>query len=240
MDNTFLRDAFYWARQDPRRFRFANRVLRKLQAPFRLAPALDPRRDMTNLEMRINFFHLVQQACVSNAEGDVAEFGSYTGETAALFGEVLRDLAPHKTLHIFDSFEEQYELPEPIRPLLEANLRSRGVPRWEVHQGRFDKTVPSELPEKLCFVNIDCGSGGGPSAIAAHKAIVLYILENVYPRLSAGAVLALTDYCDRSRNDSFDANPGVKQAADEFFAGKPERVDVLLSGELSLGCVRKQ
>jgi len=239
MDNIFLQEAFYWATQSPERYRFANRVLRKLGVPFRLKPALDPQRDMTTLEARINLFHLAQQVCVQGVAGDAAELGSFTGETAALIGEVLGRLSPHKRLHIFDSFEKRYKLDQPIRPLLEANLKSRGLSSWLVHEGNFHDTVPAQLPEKLCFVHIDCGSGGGPAAISAHKTVLLHLLEHVYPRLQPGAVLALMDYCDPNRLRSFDANPAVKQAADEFFHDKPERVDVLVSGDLSLGCVRR-
>lgn len=237
MDNTFLERAFYWADQHPRHLRLLNKVLARLRVPVRLKRPAHSLRDMTTLELRVNLFHLVEQACVLAAPGDLAEFGCFTGETAALFGEVAKHHSPERTLHLFDSFEAQYVASGPIRPQLEANLASRGVENFVVHEGRFERTVPSELPERLVFVHIDCGFGGEPSA---HADVVVDLLEHVYPRLVPGGILALMDYCDPARHRvELAVNPGVQMAADRFFSGRPEKVGVLLAGESGLGYVRK-
>jgi hypothetical protein len=62
-------------------------------------------RDMTNIEVRMNLFHLVRQVCFFNVEGEIAELGSFTGETAALLGKVCNYYSPNKNLLIYDIFE---------------------------------------------------------------------------------------------------------------------------------------
>lgn len=239
MDNVFLQEAFYWSKQNPLSFRIMNKVLGRLRVPFRLRPTPDPMRDMTTLEMRINLFHLVEQVCAHEVEGHLAEFGSFTGETAALFGEVAQAHAPDKELHVYDTFETKYRTEEAVRPQLEANLRSRGLRNWTVHQGNFYETVPKEVPEKLCFVHIDCGSGGGDKAREGHRKVVTHLLESVYPRLAEGGIIALMDYCDPGRLKAYTPNPGVRDASDAFFADKPEKVNVLIAGDFGLGYIRK-
>lgn len=237
MDNTFLEKAFYWSEQNPRHIRLLNKVFARLGVPVRLKRPPHPLRDMTTLDLRVNLFHLVEQACVSAAPGDLAEFGSFTGETAALFGEVAKHHSPDRVLHLYDSFEAQYSTSEAVRPQLEANLASRGVTNFVVHEGKFRDTVPNELPERLVFVHIDCGFGGNP---AEHADVVFELLEHVYPRLVPGGIIALMDYCDQARlRVELAVNPGVQLAADRFFSTRPEKVAVLLAGEAGLGYVRK-
>ncbi len=240
MDNTFLEEGFYWRSQNPPHIRFLNKLLGRFRVPLRVKLPLNPLRDMTTLEMRINLFHLVEQVCVAGVAGELAEFGVFTGETATIFGDVARTHAPEKVLHLYDNFATSFALREPIRPRLEANLAARNLTNFRIHEGYFEQTVPSELPERLAFVHVDCGFGGDAVAVAKHVEVLLHLFEHVYPRLAPGGILALMDYCDPERlRVELAVNPGVQLAADRFFAGRPEKVAVLLAGEAGLGYVRK-
>lgn len=239
MDNGFIDDAFYWRKQGRGRFPLLNRVLRRLRAPFQLTANLNPLKEMTTLETRINLFHLVEQVCAYEVRGDLVEFGSYTGETAALIGRVEAHYGGTRTLHIFDSFEKQYLRAEPIRPVLERNLRSQDVRRWEIHEGDFRRTIPDQLPKAIAFAHIDCGSGGSEADVEAHRQILGFLLEHLYPRLSRGAIVALMDYFDPHVGKA-DFNPAVYHATQAFLADKLEEPISLVSGDISFGFFRKK
>jgi O-methyltransferase len=97
--------------------------------------------------------------------------------------------------------------------------------------------VPAELPEKISFIHIDCGFGGDP---LAHKKVILHLFEHIYPRMSPGAVCVLMDYNDPAANGlAQDLAPGVKMAADEFLAGKPESMVALYGNSYLHGYFRK-
>jgi len=65
-------------------------------------------------------------------------------------------------------------------------------------------------------------------------------LEHVYPRLSRGAICVIDDYADPDAYpEAWNKLPGVKQACDEFFADKPEKVSFIYSADMSHGYFRK-
>jgi O-methyltransferase len=64
-------------------------------------------------------------------------------------------------------------------------------------------------------------------------------LEHVYPRLSRGAVVVVDDYCDPSVLERNNILPGAKKACDEFLAGKPEKMTVLIAGPEAHAYFRK-
>jgi len=241
MDNLFLTEYFDWQPKRPTIVhRAINKALRELRIPYRAGPYSG---SMTSIEQRINIFHLVMQVLVYDVPGDLVELGCYSGHTAVLIQKVLQRYAPNRQLHVYDSFEGLPDKSEsdgqtPFRKgwlsTTEARLinsfRKYDLPLPIIHKGWFENTLPTELPDAIAFAHLD---GDFYSSIVVS-------LEHVYPRLSKGAVCVVDDYCDPAiYPQGWNALPGVKKACDEFFSGKPEKVQYLYSGPYSHGYFRK-
>jgi O-methyltransferase len=161
---------------------------------------------------------------------------------------MLDEMAPEKQLHAYDSFEG---LPEPGETDQRDGVYSKGnmavpVERLKqkfkelklelphLHKGWFSETVPSQLPEKISFALID---GDLYSS-------TMDVLPHVYARMSPGAIGMIAVYVDeaifpRPGLQGYYKSPGVKRAVDEFFADKPEKVNLLYSCENSNAYFRK-
>jgi len=153
-----------------------------------------------------------------------------------LFQKVIQGYAPERTLHVYDSFRMKAHVKGSVKEKLLGNFQTAATRPPIIHEGRFQDTVPSQLPDQICFAHIDCGQGGD---VARHKQLVLFCLEHVYTRMTPSAVCLLMDYCDRSLVGAWDCNPGVKLACDEFFKEKSESISVLYGGEYCHGYFRK-
>ena len=176
-------------------------------------PAND-RADLARLCMFLENARLVEQERIA---GSLAELGVYKGTTAKL----LHELMPQRTLWLFDTFEGfdardlAHEEGAAAKPggfrfddtSLEAVLRHvGGGERVRACKGRFPETaaaVPRD--ERFALVHLDADLYK-PTADA---------LAFFYPRMSPGGFIVLHDY-------GSGAWPGVAQAADAFFADKPE------------------
>jgi O-methyltransferase len=265
MDNFFIIDYFDWR---PKRRsvvdRFVNRCLRKAGIPMQLATAaafdalinrlrsrsgvaVEPLAaifsgSMTNVEQRMNMFHLIDQVLAYGVVGDVVELGCYQGRSAALFGRVMMGHKPERKLHLYDSFAG---LPggdlsdgkifkagglSTSEEVVRTNFRRYGLPEPVIHKGWFNETLPDALPERIAFAHLD---GDFYESIKVS-------LEHVYPRLSCGAICLLDDYNDPAVNPAgWNLLPGVKKACDEFFVDKPEQVVPIYSGGYSHAFFRK-
>ena len=196
---------------------------------------------MSSVEQVINIYHLLVQTLVCDIPGDVVELGCYEGTTAILIRKTLDSYQSSKAFHVYDSFEGLPEESEfdgsfgkggMLRATEEGlieNFRRHDAQLPEVHVGWFKDTLPSELPEKISFAHLD---GDFYSSI-------MESLEYIYPKLSQGAVVVIDDYCDPDTLDVNNILPGVKKACDEFFAEKPEEVNVLIAGSEAHGFFRK-
>nr|WP_246423182.1 TylF/MycF/NovP-related O-methyltransferase [Roseospira visakhapatnamensis] len=192
---------------------------------------------MTNQDQRINIYHLVSQVLRAGVPGAFVELGCFVGETAAMIQTINQDEGqPPRPMHLYDSFAVPFYLDRPVRAVLEENFRARHLPVPEVHAGAFDETLPDALPDTIAFAHIDCGFGGDPDD---HARVVRRCLEHVYPRLASGAALLLMDYAAPEIWPCVDVNPGVRRAADPFFADRPETVRILYAGEAAQGVVFK-
>jgi O-methyltransferase len=243
MDNVFITEHFDWDEPEPWKVRLVNRLLRRLGASARL---VRPFRTgaQTNVEQRINMFHLLAGVLTYGVPGDVAELGTHSGSSAVLFRKVIDGHDPSRRLHVYDAFRDP-----PVGVMLQ-NFQNLGLRPPEAHAGWFAQTVPAELPDQVCFAHIDCGPG--PSA-EEHAATIRLLLESVYPRMPRGAVCLLADYWDPDvyRRHGFhfprtiladwllNQYPQVKQAADAFLRDKPEKISVLYAGEYAHGFFRK-
>lgn len=247
MHNTFIATTFDWDHRNPKEWqRFLNRVLRKLRIPAKITP---PQPYMANVEIRMNLFHLLEQTLVHKVPGDVVELGCNSGESTIVMRMIMNNLASDKKLHAFDSFEGLPELTGTdqkdsvyvpgfmaVSPNeLTTSFNTLGLRLPEIHKGWFEDTVPSQLPEQICFALID----------GDLYESTMQVLPHVYARMPPGAIGMIAVYYDqellpRKGIEGCYSSPGVKRAVDEFFADKPEKVGMLYANENACGYFRKQ
>lgn len=196
----------------------------------------------TNVEQRMNMYHLVSQTIAYNVDGDLVEVGCNEGQSSVLIAKLIKGFNSSKKLHVYDSFEG---LPSTRRvdgdaykegdlatteDVLIDNFKLHGLEMPVIHKGWFDDTLPDGLPEKICFAHLD---GDLYDSISVS-------LKYVYPRLSKGAVCLIDDYCDPAINpDGWDYLPGVKKACDDFMADKPEKICYMYAGAFTHAFFRK-
>ncbi|MDQ3051746.1 MAG: TylF/MycF family methyltransferase [Bacteroidota bacterium] len=194
--------------------------------------------DMVTLYQKMNLFHMVNNVIDTNIEGDMLEMGCYDGRTATLIQTIIESKNSEKKLYLFDNFKHDFGSKRDTKQDLFKNFKLSNLKDPLIHEGFFSATIPDKLPSKISFMHIDCGYGGDP---VEHKNNILHILNNTYDRLTPGSITIFMDYHEKGVTlDGWDANPGVKMACDEFFAGKPEKVHVLFGGHYSHGYFKKQ
>jgi O-methyltransferase len=236
MNNFFVSEQPF-ATAERRLITLLNKGINFLRPGYRIAAPPNPVVDMTTLEQRINYFHLLDATIAAQVPGDVIELGCFTGQCALLFQKVIQQHHSDKTLHLYDSFEVKFTLQGSIEDILRENFATTSLHMPVLHKGYFQDTLPAQLPAKICFVHIDCGFGGD---VAAHKEVMLHCLQTVYPRMSNGAICVLMDYHDSLGGATgYDVNPGVKLACDEFLASKPEKIVSLYGNQISHAFFRK-
>lgn len=243
MDNFFVTNLFDdWTQAQPsKKVRWVNNILDRLGIWVRLAP---PKFSggMTNVEQRMNMYHLITSVLVYDVSGDFVELGCNAGQSAVLFQKIINHYGADRKLHVYDSFEG---LPDAspadgntkfhkgqmntTQDALLSNFKAAGLEPPRIHIGWFDKTLPTELPEKIAFAHLD---GDFYDSIKVS-------LDYIYPRLSKGAICLIDDYCDPSVYNSMNELPGVKNACDEFLADKPEKVSVLYADSYAHGYFHK-
>jgi len=246
MDNAFIATTFDWDDRTPKDWQtFFNRAFRKIGIPVRLTP---PTPHMSNVESRMNLFHLLEQTAANKVPGDVVDVGCNAGDSTIVIQKVITTLAPEKEVHAFDSFEGLPELTDNdkqdgiyARGYMSAALEeftrkfeALGLKMPLIHKGWFQETVPTHLPERISFALID----GDLYESTRH------VLPHVYERMSPGAIGMFAIYYDetifpRKGTSGGYRSPGVKRATDEFFRDKPEKVSVLYANEYSNGYFRK-
>ena len=154
---------------------------------------------------------------VKNVPGDMAELGVATGASA----KMISARAPHRVLHLFDTFEG---LPEPSQhdskrfkkqqysySLEEVQSYLKGE-NLRFYKGLFPGTTTDLSHLRFAFVHLDADLYQG----------TLAGLEWFYPRMHPGAILICHDY---------DTSEGVNRAFEEFFADKPEPYFDLVSSQ---------
>jgi O-methyltransferase len=262
MDDFFITEYFDWkVRRNSYIDRFLNRALGKaglrVGAPASfvldkvdstmqkiegraLSPLLSGR--MTNVEQRMNMFHLVDQVLAYGVEGDFVELGCNSGQSSVLISKVMQHYKSDKKLYVYDSFEglpplhdvdgvayQQGQL-KTTEDVLRYNFKQHNLPLPAIHRGWFNETLPNGLPEKIAFAYLDGDLYDS----------ILISLQYVYPRLTKGAICLIDDYGDPSINPvGWNKLPGVKKACDEYLADKPETVSLLYAGDYTHGFFRK-
>jgi O-methyltransferase len=163
-------------------------------------------------------------------EGEVAECGVFRGASLVPMAVHLKQVAPHKRLFGFDSFQG-------FDSSILLDMSMNAPPEAYKHVGAYSRTSCSKVLSKLhrfraenvtlipgyfrdslplcpdcrfSFVYLDVG------IYQANKEC----LEYFYPRLSAGGAILVNGY---------DAPPwpGCNKAVDEFLADKPETLQII-------------
>jgi O-methyltransferase len=217
-----------------KRIQLINKLLAKFGMGYQLKRIPDGITQMHTIEQRMNFHLLATRVLEDHVDGEWAEFGCFTGQSAMVFQKILIENASPRRIHLYDFFEKKYrsEKLSPKDELLK-NFRDQALPTPQIHEGNFFDTVPAALPQKLGLVHIDCGYGGDTEKL---KNTILHLLRHLYPRLSKGALVLLMDYHDPERTiHGTPINPGVRLACDEFLENKPESVFTLYGGAYSQG-----
>lgn len=237
MDNFFIATAQSPSRKNSLFINFLNKGLRLFKTGYQIDPLPDPVSDMSTIEQRINYFHLLDGVISNQVPGEVVELGCFTGQCAMLFQKVIEMNGSGKKLHVYDSFETKFNIKGDIESIFINNFHRAGLRVPTLHKGYFETTVPHQLPDTIAFVHIDCGSGRDQ---VRHKNTIIHCLESVYPRMNKGAVCILMDYHDKTINPTgYNVNPGVKLGCDEFLADKPEKVISLYGNQYSHGFFKK-
>lgn len=161
-------------------------------------------------------------------DGDVIECGVWRGGSAKLLHDIIRERAPEKCLHLFDSFEgmaktdaalDSHEAGDFRDTSLEhvkdfvvgSNQSDDGV---RFHKGWIPDSFAGLEDLRPCFVHID---------LDLHQSIQ-DALAFVYPRMVSRGVIVFDDY-------GFASCAGARRAVDEFFADKPESPFVLKTAQ---------
>jgi len=194
----------------------------------------------------MNIFHLLSMVLFQGVPGEIVEIGCHAGESTVIMQRIIQELDPSRDLHAFDSFQgvpsgdfadENVYKPGDMAAselTLRKNFERLGIKQPIIHAGWFDETLPDFLPERIAFALID----------ADLYQSTLCALEATYQRLSQGAVCLMGVYWDPQKKvalttDMRYKSPGVKQACDQFFADKPEKISILLAGNYTSGYFRK-
>jgi hypothetical protein len=213
--------------------RWANKVLGKLGMIVAFAPRFDYRKSMMSLEQAQNLQLLLLSCLERRVQGDVVEFGCHMGSTTSVLSGVLSRSDPHRAMHVFDDFSFGTSGAQNIRKVFERNLTDLDLSLPVIHEGDLFHSLPVEFPAGISFLHVDVGMGGDQEH---HSRLVRHCLECAYPRMSPGAIGVLMDYHVPGLTvGGFDGNPGVRLAADAFFADKPEKVYTLYGGPCSHG-----
>lgn len=166
--------------------------------------------------------------------GEFAECGVYRGATAYLMAEALaRAGSEGRRVHLFDSFaglsrpaieDGTYWSPgdmavglEDVRRNLENHLE-----RVAFYPGWIPQRFTEVAQHRFAFAHID---------------VDLYqptrdALEFFYGRMTGGGIIVCDDY-------GFASCPGARKAMDEFFAGRPETIIHLPTGQGMVLCSSK-
>ena len=238
MDNFFVTQFFDWGwHWEGRLLTLGNRLLRRSGSSWTLRRLATPFTHTTTVEQRINLWHLVSQPLAYGVPGDVVELGCFDGKTAVIFARAIAQLAPGRSLHVYDHFHAGFHLgAADIEQELLANFQRTGTPSPAIHRGDFLDTIPAHLPEAVAFAHIDCGYDGD---VAKQQNTIIHLLEHLYPRMPRGAVGVLMDFYDPALCRGRNFNPGIRPAAADFFADKPEKIISLWGGDYAHAFFRK-
>jgi len=203
-------------------------------------------RAMMSFDKLLNLYYAVIDIIEKKIPGDFVELGSYKGYTAICIQKILKKRNSNKAFCVFDSFQglpekgkkdllvDKREVSKHVfldnrrlkkgwfkatKEELIENFQEFQLDPPKIYEGWFEKTLPKHLPKKIAFAHLD----------ADFYSSTYVALEQVFPRLSKGAIVILDDYCDPKVLNRDNSLPGVKKACDEFFKDKKVEIAPLLT-----------
>jgi O-methyltransferase len=149
-------------------------------------------------------------------EGDMVEFGAYTGQAAMLMSSLC-----NKTLWVYDSFRglppkraidgndaRFYEGVLAVgKDVLIRNFAAAGLATPCIIEKWFGQLTDNELPNRIAFAHLD----------GDFYESIFDSLKLVYQRMTPGGIVLIDDYNHRGL-------PGVRVAVSDFLKDKPESV----------------
>lgn len=166
-------------------------------------PALIKQEWQANSSYRelVNIYRILK--LTEHLDGDIAELGVFRGGTSKLMALT----CPHKTVHMFDTFEgipckdEKYDgmnIGDCKASLHEVKRYLQDIPNVVFHPGLFPNTA-SSLQCNFSFVNLD----------ADQYQSTLDALSYFYPRILRGGIIMLHDYTTK-------CTKGIEQAVLQY------------------------
>jgi O-methyltransferase len=183
-----------------------------------------PHRRYMSSHRLLSMYFLLYGVLRNGVEGEIVELGCFKGRTSAFIASILKYFNCKKEIHVYDSFEglpQQNKVDKKVRKIEKGFLAATigdvkeshakyDVPLPTIHKGWFQKTLPQELPNKICFSHLD----------SDYYDSIKISLKSIYCRLSPGAIVQIDDYNHR-------IFPGVTKAVNEFMKNKPEKIQDL-------------
>ena len=176
-------------------------------------------------QQRTKIHDLLINTLEGEITGDVVELGCGYGATSVFLAMILAEFDTEKRLHLYDSFlglpppspedrgasDGEGSMAFPVDRLLgHFDEFGKHLSRPEIHAGWFSQTLPNRLPSRISFAFVDCDL----------FLPVVTCLDQIYPRLSPGAIVIVDDYA----NKKF---PGCKKAVDRVMAHRSENIVML-------------
>lgn len=199
-------------------------LLESIPADYQMSPYL-PRVYRGALHRYLYF--LDQLKAVGDVDGDIVECGVSIGHGALLFllfSDYLKRPRDYWGFDSFEGFPDPVEKdgstpitgkgfwaspPEIVYQVLRDGRVSEEVINSRVHlvKGLFDKTLPT-YKGRIALLHLDC------DLYESYRISLTALYEKVVP----GGVIMFDEYKD-------DRWPGATKAIDEFFVGRPERIE---------------
>jgi len=162
--------------------------------------------------------HELEAVLADDIEGDIVEFGCYSGTTSLFLKRLLANT--RKQLHVYDSFAglptktdadlspagEQFKAGELSisKTQFITNFKKAGLPLPTIHKAWFSDLTPADLPEKIAFAFLD-----GDFYESIWQSLAL-----AWPRLVPGATVIIDDYQSETL-------PGARKAVDAWLKLHP-------------------
>lgn len=193
--------------------------------------------EMLTPEQRVNIKLLIQQIVDYDVAGKFVEFGCFTGQSAMHIQAIIQETDIQREFHVYDKFDLKIDGISDIKKTFISNFKQAHLKVPVIHSGNVEEILPVELPEQIAFVHIDLTIGVKQKGL---KKLIVHCLQSIYPRLSKGGICIIMDYHDsKTTEGGINQFPELKEACDEFFFDKPEKVNTLYGGCYSHGYFRK-
>lgn len=178
---------------------------------------------------------------IKDVQGDFVECGLGEGNTFAMLAYLIgsEDHRPSRTLWGFDSFEGW---PEPTAS--DASPRNPQKGEWRVSEEmierRFEESGINKAFPDLDFIIIKGFFNETLSRFPARQIALLHIdadlypgyrdaLINLFPKVIIGGIVAFDEYKEFPDKPEYGCGqiekwPGCTKAVDEYFTGRPEKI----------------